>query len=82
MRCQAIKVGDTVAIVCTRGRRPPKCRWCDKPSTKLCDFPLNIGQLQLIAPKTCDAPMCDEHAHAVGVNLDHCPLHKPPRVKG
>jgi hypothetical protein len=30
---------------------------------------------QVTHRKTCDAPMCDEHATNVGPNLDHCPEH-------
>jgi hypothetical protein len=56
-------------IICSRGHwRPPKCQWCDKPSTKLCDYPIEKG-------RTCDAPMCEEHAKRQGPNVDTCPNH-------
>ena len=56
-------------IICSRGqRKPPKCKWRTKPSTKLCDFPLSKD-------KTCDAPVCDEHAKKQGSDLDTCPNH-------
>jgi hypothetical protein len=62
------------AIVCGRGARPPKCRFCDRQSTKLCDF-VTSHQQQVTHKKTCDAPMCDVHAKSVGPNLDYCPDH-------
>jgi len=56
-------------IICSRGpRKAPKCAFCNQPSTKLCDYPLTKG-------RTCDTPMCDEHAKRQGVNLDTCPDH-------
>jgi hypothetical protein len=72
MPCNMIDFGDgTTAIVCTRGRRQKPCRWCGRPHTKLCDFPLSGAK----AGKTCDAPMCDRCATSVGPNLDYCPPH-------
>lgn len=43
-------------------------RRCCAMSTKLCDWPLIEGG-------TCDAPLCDEHAHSVGPDRDYCPTH-------
>lgn len=61
------------AIVCSRGgRKAPACRWCGKPSTKLCDYPTSKNQ-------TCDAPICNEHAKSQGKNLDTCPDHPAMR---
>jgi hypothetical protein len=66
--------GMGTAIICGRGRERAKpCKFClanggrKIPSTKLCDFPLGKG--------TCDAPICDRHATAIGPDLDHCPVH-------
>lgn len=57
------------AIICSSGRRRINCRWCGNTHTKLCDYP--VGR------RTCDAPICDEHAsHVEGQNLDYCPIHK------
>lgn len=65
--------GKPVGFVCSRGRKhSPKCRWCEKPSTKLCDYPVTAHQ-------TCDAPICDEHAKRQGSNLDTCPDHPEMR---
>lgn len=63
------KDGQFIAVVCSRGvKRVPKCRWCDKQSTKLCDYPIS-------KMRTCDAPVCDDHAKHQGQNLDTCPEH-------
>lgn len=48
-------------------RRP--CKYCSKPHTKLCDFPISPGI-------TCDAKLCDLHAVPAGKNKDLCPDHK------
>jgi len=60
--------GQVNKIVCRRG--PPRCYFCGKPSTKLCDFPTGTGL------GTCDAQMCVSCATTVGPNLDYCPTHK------
>jgi hypothetical protein len=62
------------AFICGRGRSTP-CMQCQRPSTKLCDFPVSKG-------KTCDAPICDHCTTPVGPDLDYCPKHKdkqPPQ---
>ena len=43
---------------------------CMAMSTKLCDFKLDDG-------RTCDAPLCDEHAHDMGKDRHLCGLHYP-----
>lgn len=55
-----------------RGRAPAPCRQhdsalnavCGRMSSKLCDHPAGNG--------TCDAPICDRHAHSLGSNVDWC----------
>ena len=60
-------------IICSRGaKRPPKCAFCEKVSTKLCDYPLDRQH-------TCDMPMCDDHAKHQGPNVDTCPNHPSMR---
>ena len=59
-------------IICSRGSRAPKCEWCHRTSTKLCDYPV-AGEK---TGTTCDAPMCDRHATNVGPNRDYCPPHQ------
>lgn len=42
---------------------------CMAISSVLCDFPLESGG-------TCDAPLCEEHAHQVGPDRHLCPIHR------
>lgn len=46
----------------------PVCKHCGHCADNLCDFPVGEG-------KTCDAALCSEHSHAVGVELHYCPAH-------
>ncbi len=77
MPCSTIRLDDgTVAHV--RYSRAPrrKCKWCSRWSTKLCDAarphnPAIVSHQR----KTCDAPMCDEHATSIGPDQDLCPDH-------
>lgn len=76
--CEWVKLPDgTVASVRFAGSRPKpkKCAWCDKMSTKLCDYRLSPAA-QVTHVRTCDAPMCAEHATPVGPDRDLCPNHK------
>lgn len=67
--CEMVKIGQGYAILCTGNPRRRRCRFCASWSTKLCDWPIRLG-------KTCDVPICDEHATPVGENLDYCPTHR------
>lgn len=69
MTCETVKIGNAVAIVCSRGRRSRKRCACGRPATKLCDH-RDVGRR-----KTCDEPLCDQHAVRIGANIDFCPLH-------
>ncbi len=73
MPCEVITGydGKFMRIICTHGRRAPKCKFCVKTSTKLCDFPIHGSK----KGKTCDPPMCDNHATSVGEDRDFCPPH-------
>jgi hypothetical protein len=83
--CEKIELpGGVVAFVRFAGKRPErkKCSWCDKWSTKLCDYRLSPAA-QVTHVRTCDQPMCDDHATNVGPNRDLCPDHKDrPEQKG
>ena len=70
MACE--RIGNT--IVCGRGASAPKCAFCRKRSTKLCDHVMGktIGGADI----TCDLPLCDDHALAI-TSLDFCPKHAP-----
>lgn len=81
MPCETRKLpGGQTAIVCGPRRRPKKCGWCAKPSTKLCDFLLPKGYVPGGGIPTCDKPMCDDHADHRGPNLDYCPAHAAKAV--
>jgi hypothetical protein len=72
-----MQIGGATVHVRHSGKRPeplPPCRFCKVQSTKLCDFPLSSPQ-RVTHRKTCDAPMCDDHATAIGPNSDLCPPH-------
>lgn len=43
---------------------------CMAVSTALCDYRHEDGT-------TCDAPLCAEHAHAIGPDTHLCPIHYP-----
>jgi len=49
--------------------KPPMVR-CLGISSLLCDWPLEGGG-------TCDAPLCPDHATAIGPDRHLCPLHAP-----
>lgn len=68
MPCEHKIIGGSQVIVCSRGRRAPKCQFCGAPSTKQCDYPLSKD-------KTCDAYMCDRCSKPFGPNVDTCPEH-------
>ena len=46
----------------------PHCAMCDSGSEYLCDYPVGKG-------KTCDLPLCAEHAKEIAPNLHYCPGH-------
>ncbi len=72
MACQSGKVGDATVIICGLHRSTQRCKFCGKPATKLCDFPLHGPKQGL----TCSIPMCDQCATAQGEGIDFCPAHQ------
>lgn len=78
MTCEHIRMPDgSTMIVCSRGRRAPKCRFCDRRAAYQCDFPLTGRS----AGKTCDANICKACAVRQpitalhGDTVDFCPPH-------
>jgi hypothetical protein len=65
--------GGGVAIVKVGKPRAPKCKFCRKASTKLCDAVVahTLGGQEM----KCDAPICDEHATNRGGASNSCPRH-------
>ncbi len=67
MTCEPIKLEDgSVAILCGRGRRSPRCR-CGNVAQNQCDYPAGKG--------TCDRHLCGGCRTRVGDDLDYCPDH-------
>lgn len=69
MVCQIItskKIGKM--FLCGKLKKEPNCRKCSAVSDKLCDYP--VGE-----DKTCDAPLCIEHAINIAGDIDYCPDH-------
>lgn len=58
-------VGSRV-FVC--GNLGDHCAECMAVGDLLCDFPVGDG-------KTCDRPMCANHAHEIGPDLHYCQAH-------
>jgi hypothetical protein len=70
MPCYPVRLDNgtgAVAIVC--GRLGKRCSSCGGISEFLCDFPVGDG-------KTCDRPMCRDHAVVVGKNRHLCLQHE------
>jgi hypothetical protein len=57
----------TAMFLCRRSTA--RCRYCDRASTRLCDFEVAVG-------KTCDIPMCDFCTHRADQTVDYCPEHR------
>lgn len=47
---------------------------CAAMSSFLCDWKLESG-------KTCDAPLCGDHAHQVGTDRHYCPTHRRQQLR-
>ena len=74
---QTMKDGTVVhGFLCTRGKKPVRtCSICGALSTKLCDGDLVNG-------RTCDAPLCSQHAAHVEPDKDYCPKHAAAERQG
>ena len=60
-----VKDGGTMFV---RGKLGPHCGKCNWVGEFLCDFPVGDG-------KTCDMPLCEDHASEVAPDLHYCPVH-------
>lgn len=56
------------ARVHMRGRLGPHCIQCADVGSNLCDWPIAEG-------KTCDKPLCDQHANLVAPDTHYCAGH-------
>ncbi|MBS1793635.1 MAG: hypothetical protein JSS81_07270 [Acidobacteria bacterium] len=76
MPCETVKIGDSYAIVCSRGRRRKTCLYCSREHEFLCDFP--VGKTKGGKTKTCDRPLCRKHSlKGVSEGVDFCREHYP-----
>ena len=74
MPCTTIKFPDgTVAIVRHARVRQPKCQFCPRESSKMCDAV--VGKTLGGESITCDARCCTDCARQVGSDKDFCPKH-------
>lgn len=68
MTCHHVKVGGFPAIICTGSRTKIRTCHCGELATALCDWKMPGGG-------TCDAPLCEAHAHQPAEGKDLCPRH-------
>jgi hypothetical protein len=68
MTCEKHRTEDGVTfIVCTRGKRHPRCGWCHRYADRQCDAPKGRG--------TCSRYVCLSCAKSPGAGVDLCPEH-------
>jgi len=68
MSCAIIKgESDNIIIMCGSFGSTP-CRDCNIEAEFLCDYP--VGE-----DKTCDAPLCIDHAFEVAPGIHYCKSH-------
>jgi hypothetical protein len=71
-----IRLPDGTVMHIKRSRPPRRrCAFCDRWSTKLCDFKIPRDGIGRIRERTCDKPLCGFCAVSVGADIDHCPDH-------
>jgi hypothetical protein len=82
MPCEMYEAGDGgIIFLCSRGRQPLKrCIVCQRSERqrrlKLCDYVVGIARR---GKRTCDAPVCAEHAWHQDPDYDLCPAHARER---
>lgn len=70
MSCYSLKLENgSAAIICGRGLRAERCRWCTHTGTFQCDWKISKG-------RTCDKHLCAAHAKEVAPNKHLCPEHQ------
>ena len=74
MGCLTINTPTGKMFICGKGMKPIHCKECGCHSEYLCDFP--VGK-----DKTCDAKLCDDHAHEVAPNIHYCKSHHEEWLK-
>lgn len=69
MTCETVIIDGVAAIVCDGRRRKRQRCECGSGATLLCDWKLAGG-------KTCDRPICAEHAEEVAPDKHLCREHQ------
>ncbi len=71
MHCTRVRLpGGFFAFLCgTDTGRIQACRWCETGAPFLCDWKVAPG-------RTCDAPICGDHAFEAGPEKHLCPEHR------
>ncbi len=67
-RDRVVDEGGGVVFMCGRESKAPHCYECQDFGDLLCDWPAGKG-------KTCDLPMCEDHAHDLGGDKHLCEVH-------
>lgn len=62
------RAGDVGRTMFLCGEFGPHCVDCAAVGDFLCDYPVGDG-------KTCDRPMCDDHAHEIAPEIHYCDAH-------
>lgn len=78
MTCTPFGGNGFSGVICSRGRRAPKCSvpGCERPGERECDF-----EVARKKSGTCDAKVCTGHAHRepglgpTGEPKEYCPPH-------
>lgn len=72
MTCKVTPIAGGAIFTCGHTKPTKRCKFCDAPCEKLCDFELTGAK----AGQTCSAPMCHKCTTTVGSGMDLCPPHK------
>ncbi len=67
MTCYHVKLANGANCIIT-GKLGPHCADCRGVGEILCDYP--VGK-----EKTCDRPLCRDHATAIAPDIDYCTSH-------
>lgn len=71
MVCETTELEGLGVIVCMRGVRPKKCRYCGAAAVRLCD-----AKRTPRSKRTCDTPMCSRCTFNPAADVDYCREHR------
>jgi hypothetical protein len=75
MTCSYVKNPTFSAIICTRGQKYPRCKFChgERIATQLCDF--EVGKTLGGEAITCDERICVFCLRRIDGGKEICPKH-------